>query len=514
MAREVGPEAARNRGLYKIAMLGLAAIVLFVVYTVGIQSNPPGFYLDESGISYNAYLVTQTGAGEFGPKFPLYFQLYTGGYAQFSNPTPVYTLAAVFLAFGPGILIARLTAAAAMFIACLLLGLLAYRMTGKRLTGAIVAVLALLTPWLFEVGRLVMDPLVYVLVIVCFLWSVWLANENDKWTWGNILAIAATLALLTYSYTIGRLLAPLLALGLVLFAVDRRTLVAVLKTWLVYAITLIPLAVYAYRTPELMTRFRLLSYIKPETPYSEVIGKFVTRYIQDINPYTLLLLGDTNPRHHIQDALGSFFIVVFVLAAAGIVTVIARHRNDPWWRYVLFGTAVSIVPGALTIDEFHTLRLIAYPVFLLVLTIPALEWLSSSNLRDNDVFSASPVAKKAIAILLIGVLILEAGYFHYKHYTKGPDRGYVFDTAYKQLYDTAVAQPQRPIFLVDAYWGPAYIHSKWYASLEGRSKGEFVHQPYGIRPPPGTIVLSSEESCTDCQLIRKEGTFLLYRTVK
>ena len=513
MARDPSEKVVIERStLLRIAAITLAILILFTVYTIGIDRNPPGFYLDESGIAYNAYLVARTGAGEFGSKFPLYFQLYTGGYTQFSNPTPVYSLAAVFMFTGPSILVARLTSAAAMFAACLLLGLLARRISGQWSIGVLVAFFALLTPWLFELGRLVMDPLVYSLVLVGYLWSVYLASERSKWSWWNIVSIAAMLALVTYSYTIGRLLAPMLALGLLVFAVDRSRFVAVVKTWAIYAITLIPLAIYVNQTPELMTRFRLISYIKPDTPYSELIGRFVARYLQDINPLTMLMRGDVNPRHHIQSALGSFYLAVFLLACIGIVIVIARHRNDPWWRYVVFGLLVSVVPGALTVDIFHTLRMIAFPLFLLMLSIPALEWLLKLGKTPDDLFRSSPGLKRVIGIALLALLAVEAVYFHWKHYTSGPLRGYVFDTAYKQLYDTAVELPDRPIYLVDAYWGPAYIHSYWYAALEGRDKSEFVHEPYGARPPAGSVVISSEQTCLNCEMIRKEGIFLLYRT--
>jgi 4-amino-4-deoxy-L-arabinose transferase-like glycosyltransferase len=513
MARESSDKIAINRStVIRVAGIVLAVLTLFKIYTIGIDRNPPGFYLDESGIAYNAFLVSQTGAGEFGSKFPLYFQLYTGGYTQFSNPTPVYVLAAVYLFTGPSILAARLTAAAAMFAACLLIGLLAGRISGQRSIGILVALFALFTPWLFEVGRLVMDPLVYMLVLVGYLWAVYLASERPEWSWRNIISIAAMLSLVTYSYTIGRLLAPLLALGLLFFAVNRKRFIGVVKTWAVYAITLIPLGIYLNQKPELMTRFRLISYIKPDTPYNEIIGKFVARYLQDINPWTMLAQGDVNPRHHIQDALGSFYFTVFLLALAGIV--IAKYRNDPWWRYVIFGLLVSVVPGALTVDAFHTLRMIAYPLFLLVLTIPALEWLFKVYEKGHEISAISRGLKRAIGVALVVLLVTEAAYFHSKHYNNGPTRGYVFDSAYKQVYDTAVGSADRPIYLVDAYWGPAYIHSFWYATLEGRNKSEFVHQPYGTRPPPGSIVISSEQACVNCEMIRKEGIFLLYRTTK
>ena len=507
-----------------------AIALLYGLYVVGIGNNPPGFYVDESGLSYNAYLVSTTGAGEFGPRFPLYFQLYAGGFTQYSNPTQIYLLALVFKVFGPGILIARLFAAASVFTACLLLGALAARISGRRTIGVIVAFSALLTPWLFEVGRLVLETFFYPMAVVLFLWAVYRASRRDKWTWGIVVTVALTLTLLTYSYTIGRLLGPLLALGVICFAVNKGRLLSVFKTWVVYGLTLIPLSVFIWRNPEITRRFSLLSYIKPESSMSEIALRFISRFIEDINPIRLTTIGDTNQRHHLPDAFGSFFAAVFILAVIGVVVIVVRHRSDPWWRFILFGLMASVVPGALTIDSFHTLRMIAYPIFLLILMVPALEWLLENKaLIEADVaesdepavgkgFSVdkilTPKRRRGILAVLLAMTVLEASYFHWKYYQEGGKRGYVFDSAYKPLYDAAVAQPIRPIYLVDAYWGPAYIHSFWYATIESRRTDEFIHQPYGIRPPAGAIVISTEQNCAGCTMMSRSGDYLLYTTAK
>ena len=517
--------------LIRACLWSVGIALLLGIYTFGIGNNPPGFYVDESGLAYNAYLVSTTGAGEFGPRFPLYFQLYTGGFTQYSNPTQIYLLALVFKLFGPGILIARLLAAASVFAASLLLGALAARISGKRRIGVLVAFSALLTPWLFEVSRLVLETFFYPMAVVLFLSAVYSAQRKDKWTWTGITAVALTLTLLTYSYTIGRLLGPLLALGLICFAVNKYRLLSIFKTWVLYGLSLIPLGVFIQRNPDITTRFYLLSYIKPESSFIEIIFQFAGRYVEDHNPVRLLTIGDINPRHHLPDAFGSFFAAMFILAVIGFVVVIVSHRSDPWWRFVLFGLAASLVPGALTVDTLHTLRMIAYPIFLLLLTAPAFEWLLENKAAEVGVDEAesdnthekknphwntilSLPLRHGLLAALLALTVFEASYFHWKYYQEGPKRGYVFDTAYKPLYDTAVAQPLRPIYLVDAYWGPAYIHSFWYATLEGRNIDEFIHQPYGKRPPAEAIVISTEQNCTDCTLIRRSGDYLLYTTTK
>src|SRR5207237_7365013 len=142
--------------------------------------------------------------------------------------------------------------------------------------------------------------------------------------------LAVTLTLLTYTYTIGRLLGPLMALGLMFFVTSQDRLISVIKTWVVFALTLIPLLVFRSRHPEALTqRFYLISYIKPDSPWKEIIPKFIRRYFEDLSLVSLLFDGDGNPRHHTSGSLGSFLIGAFILVLIGVVVIIVRHWRDP-----------------------------------------------------------------------------------------------------------------------------------------------------------------------------------------
>ena len=83
--------------------------------------------------------------------------MFTNGFTAYVSPTQVYLLAAVFRIFPPSILLARVFSAFWVFAACLLLGLLAKRISGQLKIGVIVAATALLTPWFFDLRGLVME---------------------------------------------------------------------------------------------------------------------------------------------------------------------------------------------------------------------------------------------------------------------------------------------------------------------------------------------------------------------
>lgn len=506
----------RGRGILprlRWPAIALGFLLLFIFYIDGLSTNPPGFYVDESAIAYNAYCIAKTGANEFGTRFPLFFPVYTGGWVQYANPTQIYLLAIPFTVIKPSIHFARVYSAAWVFAACLLLGFLAKRITGKESIGLLVAVIAIFTPWLFDVSRLVMETFFYPAAVVLFLLALYSAQKKEDWSWLSIVGVAGTLTLLTYSYTIGRLLGPLLAGGLVFFITSQTRLIAIVKTWVAYGLALIPLLVFRSHNPEALTqRFYLISYIKQNSPWSEIIPKFIRRYFEDLSLINLLIDGDGNPRHHITETLGSFLIGGLVLVLIGLVVIIVRHWREPWWRFVIFGAAVSIVPGALTADQFHSLRLVGYPIFLLALTIPALAYLLEPAGTENQPGILATRGRQIILCVLLAGMAAQAIYFQEVYRREGPKRGWVFGAAYKDVYDAAVAQSSRPIYLSDGM-EPAYEHALWYATIDGRNRNEFIHLEEGKRAPLGALVIASEQACMNCQILKKSGDYILYRSL-
>ena len=516
---------------YRWLIVALAALILlYLFYVAGISKNPPGFYLDESSIAYNAYLMGRTGVSESGVAWPLYVRSYTGPFSVYANPTYIYLLAAVYVFSPPSILAARLLSASLGFAAALVLGVLAWRISGRRSIGIIVSLSAMLTPWLFEISRLVFEVALYPLTLALFLLALHRAQARERWSWTDCALVAACLGLVNYTYTIGRLFAPLLALGLLLFATNRKRLLDVIKTWLLFGLTLLPLLIFNRRHPGALTdRFYLISYIKPQSTWGQIIPEFISRYFDNLSLWSLLLTGDTNPRHHVP-GMGSFLAALFILALMGIYLVIKNHRREAWWRFILFGLAASPVSASLTTDHFHTLRMIPYPVFLLVLTVPALQRLiegperpvtpSEKRRKKKKALRQEPEHRETVLsflaghkalVALLAFVLLQGLYFQYQFHRDGPNRGAVFDAGYRELYYEALAEPSRPIYLVDGMWGPAYIHAFWYATLEERGTKDFVHLEQGKRPPVGALVISSEDKCTNCQIINRREQYILYR---
>ncbi|HEX3557963.1 MAG TPA: glycosyltransferase family 39 protein [Pyrinomonadaceae bacterium] len=516
-----GPFTRRGAGVIFLLLLaaGLA------LYASDAATNPPGFYIDESSIAYNAHTIARDGRDEHEEAWPLFFR----AFGDYKNPTYVYLLAALFRLTGPSILAARLLSATLGAAAALVLGLLGARVAGRREVGLFVCLTALLTPWLFELSRVVVEVAMYPLALALFLLCVRRASERHRWTWADALALAATLALLTYTYSIGRLLGPLLALGLALFA-TRARLRGLLLAWSSYALSLAPLLVFQLRHPgALGARFRIITYITPQSTFAEDAWEFVRHYAANLNPWRMLVAGDPNA-HQIASIYGTgpVLAATFVLAVAGACLMLRRARRDAWGLFLIYGLAASFVPASLTNDDFHLLRLAAVPVFLVALAAPALAWLLEDDARtetdariEKDARTENGArmekgarARRALLVAAVALTLAQGLVFQwqYRASARSPRRLHLFDADYTALIlPTALdAAGPRPVYLADAPAIPGYIQARWQATLRRIPHDEFVLLAPDAGAPEGAVVITTEDSCPRCRVLAQSNPYTVY----
>lgn len=486
-----------RRDFLTVAFLAVIAAGA-ILYTRALTTNPAGFYIDESSIAYNAHLIAQTGRDEHGEAWPLYFR----AFGDYKNPVYVYLLAAIFKVTGPSIKVARFLSATLGFVTVILVGLLAWRITKRRAVVLVLTLTAFLTPWIFELSRVVVEVALYPLLIALLLLAVHSLAKKEKWNWLESLALALVLALLTYTYSIGRLLAPLLALGLLIF-LTRARFISILKVWLLYGLSLLPLVVFQQRHPgALSARYQMVTFVSPQTSYAEDLWQFGRHYAANLNPWKMIVSGDPNA-DQIASVYGTgpVLAAAVLLALASLFLLLRDRKLNSWWLFVIYGLAVSFVPASLTKDYFHTLRLAAVPIFILALTVPAFEWMLQSQSR----------ARRAILISSI-VLVIAQGIFFQSRYSANADvprRLHLFDADYATSILPAAlnASGDRPIYLADSPPMPGYIQAFWYATIQNRPKEKFVVLAPDAGAPDGAVVITTEETCPRCSLLFKRWPY-------
>ena len=230
--------------------------------------------------------------------------------------------------------------------AVLLLGFLSFRLTRNLVVAGAVTALAGLSPWLFEVSRLVFEVTALPLLVVLLLLAVERIAGRATWRIRDGALVGLPLVAILFSYAAGRILAPLFAACLFVF-VRRERIRGLVAALAVLGSGFALIGVYAVSHPgALSARAQAVSFIGEE-PWATALWHAVRNYGVDINPVWWLLHGDSNARHHVPGA-PALFVPLVAAAIAGLALVLLERRRDPWWQFVLAGTLAAPIPAAVT----------------------------------------------------------------------------------------------------------------------------------------------------------------------
>jgi dolichyl-phosphate-mannose-protein mannosyltransferase len=481
-------------------LLGLGAILAVVAFQLWITpSNPPGYHRDEAALSLNAYTLSTGLRDEDGARFPLFFR----SFDDYKSPVYPYLLAGVFKLTGPDQTVARGLSAVLVLAAVLLLGVLAFRLTRSALVAVVVVVLAGLTPWLFELGRMAIEATTQpLLVVLLLLWLEQVARRRRYGVWQGV-PVGVLIGLVTYSYTGSRLLGPLFALALIVFAGRGRWLF-VLGAWATFAVALVPMGVYAIRHPgNLTARYDVTTIARGGLSPSGVVLQAIGNWFRDGNPWHWATGGDPAPYIH-NGGYGALFAAVVLLAIAGAVLVLLRKRGDLFWRYILVATLLVPIPAALTVDRYNAVRLATLPVFVFVLAIPALAAVLGA-------LRMSWPARIAVGLLAIAVGVQFAQFLD-SYRTRGPARLVLFEAGVEPLLRGPLASGET-IYL-DFDDRGAQAMARWRAAAAGVPQDHVVVLPDGGVPPPGSLVLLRFQDCDfSCEDVARWEDYQLRRAV-
>ena len=390
----------------------------------------------------------------------------------------------MFKITGPNAEVARGLSAVLVLTAVLLLGLLAKRLTGSNVVAVATLALAAITPWLFELGRVALEVSTQPLLVTLLLLATERAWRRKQWSVSEGVVVGCVLGLLLYSYTGSRLLAPLLAAALVVFA-GRGRWRWLVAAWGSFAAFLIPLGVYALRHPGAVTaRYGATTITREGYSTLWLVLQAIANWFHDFNPWHWATAGDPAPYVH-NGGYGAFYGAVIALAVAGVAIVLIRHRRDLWWRYVLVATVLVPIPAALTVDRHNAIRLAALPVMFLVLAIPGLDALVALARRRRVAWVAVGVLALAVAVQF--VQFLDA------YRTRGPARTVLFDAGVAPLLSQAFAGGKS--IYIDYDDRGAQAQARWYAAESGLPGDRVDILPDGGIPPPGSTVFGLFQEC-------------------
>jgi hypothetical protein len=467
--------------LARPAAVAAAGVVLAVVafHFWFAPSNPPGFIRDEASISYNAFTISQDLRDQDGGLLPLYIV----SFDDYKSPLFVYLLAGVFRVTGPHAGVARGLAGACVLAAVFGLGLLAWRRTRSSLVTLGAIALAGATPWLFELGRVAYETSLEPFVVCALLLALDRAARRQGWSLGSAVPVGLALGALAYVYAGGRLLAPLYAAALLVVAAPGR-LRWLATAWATFGATLLPLLAYRHNHPGALTaRYQATTFITDGMSFGRIVRTALSNYAHDVNLWHWVTSGDPKPYVHTYGT-PSLLATVVLLALAGLVSVLRREREDPWWRFVLAALVLAPVPAALTEDRFYALRLAPLPVLLVVLSIPGLAALADVARRGW--------AGRSLAVALAVLAAVQVGDFASAYRTGAAPRAELFEAGVPALLGRAFAAGTVYIDYDDR---SAQTHALWYAAEHGIPRSRVSILSDGGVPPRGSMVFGRLQPC-------------------
>jgi hypothetical protein len=441
-------EADRGRLHRRIWIGALAVFAALVVIrnVVDLAGSPPGLYVDEASIGYNAWTIAHFGVDEHGIHLPLFFE----AFGEYKNPIYVYSVAALLRFLPLTVAVERFPAAIFGLAVVGFLTAAAWRLTGSRVITLGTLALTALTPWLVIESRVGFETISMVALLAGALWCLAARTPTPR----QFGIAGLFLAFAIYGYTTARLEILLLGIALaVAWGLARtsgwwRAMVPIAAGYAV-------LGVYMLLNPGALTaRFELISIWADGAPLNVVIDRFLVNYVSYFSPSFLFLQGDANPRQNTEIG-GMLLWATAPLLIAGIL-VCWQRRRDPLIRFLVASILLAPIAAALTNNGTpHALRSSVMLPFLIVLAVLGAQGIREA-LRDRRQALLAVTGVVAVAIAVQGAiytrdLFVSSGY---------PSRAApYFDTGELDAIETAAADADgREIYLSDTLDQP-YIEA-------------------------------------------------------
>lgn len=325
----------------------LMTVAAIVIRGIGLSSNPPGLYVDEAALGYNAYSISQTGRDEYNFSLPTYLR----SFGTYTPALVVYLIIIPIRILGLSVLSLRATPLIIGSLTVISLAILSTRLIKSSfpvflITGIVTA----LAPSHILFSRGFYEPTLGLL-----LFTLGLAKRPD-----TIIGLIL-LSLSTYAYQPQRLI---VFLFIACFFIFVRKI-----PWSKLTIFLISQLPQFYLSTQSGPNTRLISQLwLPQTGHNLllIIREFVSQYTAYLSPSNLFWFSDPDPQRSLP-FLSVFFPWQIIPYLVGLFWIINRYKH---YRVLVITYLLFPVAAALTKDPFSTMRasLLFIPVTMVIVT--------------------------------------------------------------------------------------------------------------------------------------------------
>src|SRR3989344_6133536 len=424
----------------------LVAIVLLAFFLRFWQlgQNPPGLYVDEVSLGYNAYSILKTAHDEYGNFMPLVFRSLN----TYNPALSVYTLVPSIAAFQLNEFAVRFPSALAGTLTVLLTYFLTYHLFKKRNIAQVASLLLAISPWHLQFSRFYHEA--NIMVFFSILGLVLLFYSFKKHYLVYLSAISFGIAANTFHGA--KLWIPLFLFVILIFY-NRE----IFKFGKKLIIALLILAVFSLPTilnfQNSLVRPNSVSIFKEKKPQET----FISGYLSHFSPNFLFMQGDFMGRHEVP-GMGELYIFELPLILIGLFNLVRQKNRTA--KFLLAWFLIAPIPAALAAPTPHAGRALVFlPLWQIIAAFGAYSLWQIKIAKYT----------KSIALVLLALVAIYniATYFHlyYKHYSKekAPD----WSDGHKQMvqYIGQVYNGYDSI-AITKYYGYPYIYLLFYLKYD------------------------------------------------
>lgn len=472
-------------------LLLFVCVYFLVLRFTNLNSNPQGFFVDESSTAFNAYSILATGKDEHDAIFPVYFE----AFGEFKNPIYIYSQVPFIKLFGLTRESAR-GASAFWGILTVVLFVLLLRLQRFKLPIILFGTAVfLVSPWHLILSRVAFEVISYPLFLVVAMICLFLFQRKEQGNFKYFLVFSAVLGLSFYSYTSARILSPALFVSAIIIFWIFLSFKKIFLSVLMFAVFLLPAFFWELVHPgSLQARYAVVGLSNYTHSTLEFVGVFALQYLSHFNPKFLFNGADGNIRHSLMWHSVLFWTTAPFLLF-GIISTVKRITKFNLWA--LIAMALSFVPSALTIQSPHALRSIGFLPFAMYFIVVGASWVFSKN--------------RYVFFVLIVFFVIEA--FQSASYFQNN-----FRQTTPEWFDADAYQSIQIATFLDE---PMFLSSKLYPGtmetarfLSGKVDVAFVVEP-GQLLGDGTYVLTREECFSKQVVFENSSTCVVnFKSVK
>lgn len=351
-----------------VVILVLAAVLRF--YKLSIY--PPGLYIDEVSIGYNAYSILKKGVDQYGVKYPLWFK----AYGEYKLPGYIYLTSLSMAVFGKSIFAVRFPSAVLGVATILIFYLFIKELFAKQFQqqskhlGLISAFLLAISSWHLQLSRAGFEVNVGLFFFVLGCWQALKYYKQKKI--GQILLSYLSFVLTFYIYNSFRIISPIVLAGLSIFFFTKfeKKRKQLLPIYFVFFLLSIPMMSFSLSSKGAERFSQISAFNKKgvDTTLEKITSYpliYLINFILHFGTNFLFNYGDGIKRHVMKDfgMLSRWQLPLLIFGFVGVF----KNRDKLWGKVLIILALLAPLASSLTTPSPHGLR-----SYLLVVPLTAI----------------------------------------------------------------------------------------------------------------------------------------------